>query len=264
LIFEPGAPPGFFLMGGKSFKQNGVNFCTFVSNSRIMIHLILKPIIFFFLFMAHPAIASTGIFQFTQGKIEAAGDQQKQFEFYPNGQLKALYTYESGVLHGFYLLLDQKGYIIEQGYYATDQLDGKQIQFQQGGRISMESHYKNGEMHGLRTTYYEKGGVQERSNFEQGLRHGSTFWYNTKGQLVAEYNYKNGFFDGFQRSFHPCGKLKSQQYFIANKQHGESIEYHENGQKRRIGQYVDGRMTGEWRNYDQNGKLLEVINHSHE
>lgn len=100
-------------------------------------------------------------------------------------------TYRNGVKHGLYLKMDNRGSLIEKGYYNNGNLDGRLIVFERG-RIKEETDYKNGQIDGERKRYYSNLKLQETGTFKNGKRDGYARWYDEDGNVTIEYQYKNG------------------------------------------------------------------------
>ena len=89
-------------------------------------------------------------------------------EYYPNGKLKAVFTYNSAGM-----------------------LDGVVKTYYENGKLQSEDTYKNDVPEGIVKIYYESGKLQLENNFKNGKQDGIKKYYYESGKLKAEENYSN-------------------------------------------------------------------------
>jgi len=89
-------------------------------------------------------------------------------EYYPNGKLKAVFTYNSAGM-----------------------LDGVVKTYYENGKLQSEDTYKNDVPEGIVKIYYESGKLQIENNFKNGKQDGIKKYYYESGKLKAEENYSN-------------------------------------------------------------------------
>jgi antitoxin component YwqK of YwqJK toxin-antitoxin module len=90
-------------------------------------------------------------------------------EHYPDGKLKALYTYnDAGLLDG-----------ISRGYYES-------------GKIESERNYKDGKLEGIYKSYYENGNLKSAGEYKAGTLTGRLDNYDENGMIKRAGNDKTG------------------------------------------------------------------------
>jgi antitoxin component YwqK of YwqJK toxin-antitoxin module len=67
--------------------------------------------------------------------------------------------WQTGYLHGLYVVMDKHGVIRQKSNYVNSQLHGKEIEWSFGrkGRIFKESTYNHNKLHGIQKTWWFSG-----------------------------------------------------------------------------------------------------------
>lgn len=125
--------------------------------------------------------------------------QNKETEFYPNGQLKYEVPLKSNKRHG------------------------KMTEFYQDGKISGISHWEYGRQHGQSEIYYPNGQLDRKGTFKNGNQDGLFIKYFENGIINIKQTWKDGILDGLSETYYPSGIIRGQ----GNYNQGNMIEYTE-------------------------------------
>jgi antitoxin component YwqK of YwqJK toxin-antitoxin module len=105
-------------------------------------------------------------------------------EYYPDGKVKAVYTYNDaglldGVLKRYYKSGELKSEIPHQNNRAT----GIEKDYYKSGKLRGETNWEDGERNGMSKTYYENGKLRTKLNLKDGKPLSSTC-YDDKGNEI--------------------------------------------------------------------------------
>ena len=126
-------------------------------------------------------------------------------EFYTNGKLKSLKTFQDSNLFGIQLYYDISGKIINAEIYnylgikqsqgIVDTLSNKQGKwtfFNDFGNIISEGNFVNNKKNGDWIFYYDDGKIFEKGKYENGYPEGVWTWFYSNGQILRLENYYFG------------------------------------------------------------------------
>ncbi|NLN26203.1 MAG: hypothetical protein GX163_11300 [Bacteroidetes bacterium] len=114
-------------------------------------------------------------------------------EYYKNGNIKAKYQTQNGVLHGDYFQYDSLGILTSHHIYNL----GKRIDssiYYKDGNIWYINYFVNGKIH-LHKQYYPNGKIKEYGSIvKENLRIGKWRFYNERGYLeeIKEFKLVDG------------------------------------------------------------------------
>lgn len=197
-------------------------------------------------------------------KIGSYADDQKHGQwvtFNENDYVSLVENYEHGILDGFVVKMDNRGYVNSSVSWNMGEKDGKELEYTYGGRVIGLKTWKNGQLDGLTTLYYDNGKLQENGYYSQNKRHGLTTWYDYDGNKIAEYMYYQGQLNGDQKTFYPTGELKTKETYIYDIMQGEHVQYHKNGAIWYRGLIINGKKDGVWFEYDESGVQKARLNY---
>jgi antitoxin component YwqK of YwqJK toxin-antitoxin module len=197
------------------------------------------------------------LFYNEEGKLH--GEQKK---YHANGILKALLTYDNGVLQEKKALWDKEANLLEEAHYDQGLLEGEHF-IQQSDGSEIVSHYHNNILHGLRQVFYPpmpyRGKVKAwEGYFVQGKPEGEVAEYNEVGIKISSTFYKAGKKEGLVSIFNKEGQLLISAEFQDDDQNGMAYEYYPNGQMRLQANFVKNLKEGEEKGFHDDGKPLSV------
>ena len=132
-----------------------------------------------------------------QGNILSQGDyyfglrEGAWTEFHPNAFPQFITSYVNGYKQGVWISFDNRGQLLERGYYSNDQLHGNFVKYNRT-RLKEERFYQNGQLAGSFKKYYDNGNIMEESTYKNGKLDGSARWYDQEGNVTIEYQYVDG------------------------------------------------------------------------
>ncbi len=175
---------------------------------------------------------------------EATGIPDIRQEFYSDGQLRTIGSYQNGKKQGTFRNYDPRGkeeiaYLFEQDVkVAEGQLDSL------GRKI------------GAWQFYYPDGQIRHKGSYKLGLKDGAWTYYYSNGKVIQTGSYINDLPTGNWKWFHGNALLHRDEYYLRGKEDGHCVEYDSLGNVLTEGDYVGGLKTGPW--------ILKVNDHSEE
>ena len=179
-------------------------------------------------------------------------------EYYPNGALKSVGTYDTGKRIGewkFYYPNDQ----LEQiGSYNKDgKPDGAWTWYYATGDLLRQESYFNGMIDGYSIEYDEFGVVIAEGEYLEDEREGK--WNFNYGDHKSEGEYSLGMRQGKWKSYYSDGKVNFEGEFIEDNPNGRHTWYWPNGNKKTEGNFIMGLKDGEWAKYNYDGTPFITI-----
>ncbi|MBI1266566.1 MAG: hypothetical protein GC193_03940 [Cryomorphaceae bacterium] len=155
-------------------------------------------------------------------------------EYYPDGRLKLVGSYNEGSKQGVFREYNEEG-VLSNGYLYEENLKIGE------GVIDPEGKYQ-----GPWKLFYPTGELRAEGSYVDGLREGPWKFYFTNGKVEQLGNYKTGNAHGGWKWFFQNGSVKREESFRKGKEDGEFFEYDEDGIIIHQGSYIDGLKTGPW------------------
>ncbi|WP_066508157.1 toxin-antitoxin system YwqK family antitoxin [Rufibacter sp. DG15C] len=115
-----------------------------------------------------------------------------QYEYYPNGEIKA----QTEILNG--------------------EWHGKRVRFYPSGKVETISYFKDGLNEGEMIDYYEHGQVAGRIMYKNNLLQGPAKYYYPNGKLEVEAQYKNDIAVGWVKFYREDGSLTAMDHHVVN------------------------------------------------
>ena len=112
-------------------------------------------------------------------------------EHHSNGMVQSITNYHEGIKQGSFVTIDDRGRLLERGFYLNGQLHGSYNKFK-FTRVIEDKFYQNGKLEGTVKKYYDNGKILEESNYTSGQLNGKSTWYDQEGNVSIEYEYANG------------------------------------------------------------------------
>ena len=201
----------------------------------------------------HGRIVGEGIFT-DAGKKEGFWK-----EYYPDGTLKAVGSYQDDQRIGKWKFYYKSGQLEEIGKYVEGAPDSVWRWFYQSGKLLRTENFYNGLQDGVMTEYDEQGNIITQGDYLEGKKEGK--WIYQVGDMREEGNYAEGLRNGLWKSYYADGTVAFEGKFIDDLPNGEHKWYWPNGKIKQVGKYVMGRKSGDWKKYDENGLLIITISY---
>jgi uncharacterized protein len=110
-------------------------------------------------------------------------------EYYPDGKLKAVYTYnDAGLLDGEVKKYFPNGKFLSEEIYKNNELDGISRVYYESGKAESEGQYKDGKLDGIYKSYYENGNLKSSGEYKAGILVGSLDNYDENGKIKRSGN----------------------------------------------------------------------------
>ena len=180
-------------------------------------------------------------------------------ENYPDGKLKAVYTYnDAGLLDGVVKTYYESGELKSEKPYQNNSETGIEKEYYKSGNLSREVNWKDGKIL-LTKEYFESGKVKAEFNYKDGGLNGMSKTYYENGKIKSENNFRNGKGEGLHKYYYESGKLEGEFNFKDGKQHGLVKAYYENGKLRVAVNLKDGKPLSSTC-YDDRGNEVQCTN----
>jgi len=211
--------------------------------------------------------------------------------FYPNGKVRLVVNFVSGLENGIARELDTDGTVItymeyKRGFLVSreriNRKDSKGLKqgrwkyFYDNNNVKLEGVFKDDKKNGYFKDYDENGSLLSVKKFvndvEQvevqeltSLKLKTDYYPNGKVKTVGSYN--GNIPEGVRREYNEVGKITAGYIFTKGALTGEGIvdeegikegdwrEFYTDGTLRSVGSYSKGKPVGSWKYYFENGKL---------
>jgi antitoxin component YwqK of YwqJK toxin-antitoxin module len=156
-------------------------------------------------------------------------------DYYPNGAVKTVASYNGDIAEGVRREYNQEGKITAGYVFTKGALTGEGIVDEEG--------VKEGEWH----EYYADSTIRAVGTYAKGKAIGNWKYYYENGKLESEGKFtKSGLLDGTWHWYFDDGSLRRVQSYIAGLEDGIYEEHDETSRLIVKGQYVEGLEDGEW------------------
>lgn len=156
-------------------------------------------------------------------------------DYYPDGKVKTVASYNGDVPEGIRREYNEKGEITAGYVYSKGVLTGEGIVDEEGTKV------------GSWREYYPNSTLRSVGTYANGKPVGNWKYYYENGKLESEGKYtKSGLLDGTWRWYYDDGNIRRIQSYIAGMEDGQYEEYDENARLIVKGQYAEGVEEGEW------------------
>ena len=219
------------------------------------------------------------------GRKSSENKHGKITQYYPDGTIKSVDTYEKGEPSGPCELYYPDGKLmVKGGLKGSEWNDGEQIGIPDGdwiyyrkdGSIDDERTYakvqvNNGQYEGDFCSYYTTGDdliVAATATYANGKLNGQLKKYHTNGQLKTNAVYVNGKIEGNYTIYYadsivkrPYGKIEYTCSYKNGNRNGVGRWYYKNGMPEEETEYLEGKREGISRKYYQDGKPSSIYNY---
>lgn len=184
-------------------------------------------------------------------------------EFYDDGTLRSVGTYDKGNRVGDWKFYYENGKIESQGKYSKKGTpDGTWRWYYDDGTLRREESYIAGLEDGEYTEYDEKGRLIVKGSYVEGLEEGE--WIYDFGDYKEQGTYKNGARNGKWKSWYPDGTLRFEGQYLDDNFNGRQAWYWPNGKRKDEGNYLNGSREGDWTTYSEDGTPFLIITYKND
>jgi len=181
-------------------------------------------------------------------------------EYYPNGALKSIGTYDIGKRIGAWKFYYPNEQLEQIGSYNKDgKADGAWTWYYATGDLLREETYFNGMIDGFSIEYDEYGAVIAEGEYLEDEKEGK--WNFNYGDHKSEGEYSIGMRHGKWKSYYSDGVLNFEGEFIDDNPNGNHTWYWPNGLKKTEGKYIMGLKDGDWNKYNYDGTPFITISY---
>lgn len=181
-----------------------------------------------------------------------AGCQQKEVEYYENGNKKTEFTkkgdefdgesiwyyqneqpkiianYNAGKLHGPTYHFFYDGRKAQETHYHKGLKDGKALEWHDNGKEKQIANYRNDTLHGAYKEFFrENGAIKTEGTYHKGVRDSLWVWYYPNGLKASKADFDMG--NGTRTYWFSDGKKESVITYQDNKKHGKAWYFNKKG-----------------------------------
>lgn len=187
-------------------------------------------------------------------------------DYYPDGKVKIVASYDNGVAEGVrreyskegvieqsYIL--KKGVIIGKGIVDENGLkQGLWFEFYENGTKKAEGKYKDNKKTAYWKYYFRNGNLEQQGLYNaKGNAEGEWKWYFNNGNETLVQNFQDGIEEGPMIEYDDTGKVITKGDFIEGQETG--LWYYNINNNITEGKYIDGKRDGVWKEYFPDGKI---------
>jgi len=184
-------------------------------------------------------------------------------EYYDDGTLRSVGTYDKGNRVGDWKFYYENGKIEEQGKYSKKgNPDGTWRWYYDDGTLRREESYIAGLEDGEYTEFDEKGKLIVKGSYVEGLEEGE--WMYDFGDYKEQGSYKSGARNGKWKSWYPDGTLRFEGQYLDDNYNGRQTWYWPNGKRKDEGNYLNGSREGDWTTYSEDGTPFLIITYKND
>lgn len=170
-----------------------------------------------------------------QIEVEELTSLKLKTDYYPDGKIKTVGSYNGDVAEGVRREYSEEGKIIAGYVFTKGVLTGEGIVDEEGNK------------EGAWREYYTDGTLRSVGTYSKGKPVGNWKYYFENGKLESEGKYtQKGALDGTWRWYFEDASIRRIQSYIAGMEDGEYEEHDETGRLIVKGQYAEGLEEGEW------------------
>lgn len=187
-------------------------------------------------------------------------------DYYPDGKVKIVASYDNGVAEGVrreynkdgniaQSYIFSKGHIIGKGIVDENGLkQGPWIEFYENGIKKGEGKYKDNKKTGYWKFYYKNGNIEQQGLYNiKGNAEGEWKWYFINGNELLIQNFQDGIEEGLLTEYNDTGKVITKGEYIEGQETG--AWYYNINNNITEGKFIDGKRDGVWKEYFSDGKL---------
>lgn len=131
-----------------------------------------------------------------EGKYTDNKKGGKWKEYYANGNIKNVITFENNRPSGYAVMYHENGKISEEGLWKNNRWVGEYKLYYENGQVQQEFKFNpSGKREGEQKYYYENGQVMIEGNWQEGKESGVLKEYYETGDLKAEKAFNGGALD---------------------------------------------------------------------
>ncbi len=187
-------------------------------------------------------------------------------DYYPDGKVKIVASYDNGVAEGVRREYTKEGSIAQSYIFKKGVIIGKGIvdenglkqgvwsEFYDNGAKKADGKYKDNKKIGYWKYYYVNGNIEQEGLYNnKGNTEGEWKWYFNNGNVLLVQNFMDGIEEGLLIEYDDTGKVITRGEYIEGQETGEW--YYNISNFIIQGKYVDGKRDGEWKEHYPDGKL---------
>ncbi len=186
-------------------------------------------------------------------------------DYYPDGKIKTVGSYNNGVAEGVRREYLKDGTIAESYIFNKGKIIGKGIvdetglrqglwtEFYENGAKKAEGKYKDGKKIAYWKFYYKNGQLEQEGLFNaKGNSEGEWKWYFENGNELLISNFQDGLEEGSFVEYDEAGNIITKGEFIEGQETG--AWYYNINNYISQGIYVEGKRSELWKDIFPNGK----------
>ncbi len=178
-------------------------------------------------------------------------------EYYMNGMIRKISSYENGNLSGYFVEYHPNGKMKSQGWLKDNFKVGEWRDYYLTGELRSINYYHKGSFHGDQVYYGVSGRISHINTLKYGdLLRDQYFYGNEDPFEIIDYVSKESQYEILVH--HPNGKINSRVSYLNGIKHGPYEYFDFDGNKRHQGNFLNGSENGEWIRYHSNGKVERV------
>lgn len=191
-------------------------------------------------------------------RIDSKGKKQGPWKKYENGILIYEGQFENDVPKGTFRYYFPNGKLKSVSEFISGVSKVKVVTYHENGNIASEGMFIDQQKDGLWKYYSDKQVVLSEENYKLGQKNGQFITYSVDGYKLQVENFVNGKLDGEFKKYYDKEELFMVQHYINGKLNGETVVYYPGKVVSQKGLYYNNLKTGVWEASDRDGKLRKT------
>lgn len=203
-------------------------------------------------------ICSFGVAQGDLNRVDKNGKKQGPWKKYENGVLIYEGQFENDVPKGTFKYYYPDGKLKSISEFVTGVSKVNVKTYHENGNVASQGMFINQQKDGQWKYYSDKNVLLSEENYKLGKKYGRFVTYSVEGYKLKEENYTNDELNGECKSFYEKEELFTVSHYINGKLNGEMVTYYPGKILSQKGVYYNGLRTGVWEIYDSKGHIRKT------
>ena len=200
-------------------------------------------------------IAGFGMAQDNLNRLDKNGKKQGPWKKYENGVLVYEGQFVNDVPQGTFKYYYPNGKLKSVSEFVTGVSRVNVITYHENGNVASKGTFINQQKDGQWQYFSEKNVLLSEENYKLGKKNGKFVTYSVDGNKLKEEQYTDDQLNGECKSYYEKEEIFTVSHYINGKLNGEWVTYYPGAIISQKGVYYNGLRTGAWDTYDSQGQI---------
>ncbi|MBR4535131.1 MAG: hypothetical protein IKO62_00555 [Bacteroidales bacterium] len=200
-------------------------------------------------------IAGYAMAQDNLNRVDKNGKKQGPWKKYDKGVLVYEGQFVNDVPQGTFKYYYPNGKLKSVSEFVTGVSKVNVINYHENGNVASKGTFINQQKDGLWQYFSDKNVLLSEENYKLGKKNGRFVTYSVDGYKLKEEQYADNQLNGECKSYFEKEEIFMVSHYINGKLNGEMVTYYPGAIISQKGVYYNGLRTGEWETYDAKGQI---------